>query len=89
MSTKNTTEELVDKITDWLNSYVSPCDTFVNYMARQHRTLQQRFTMLCVKWLQHCGSEEYLFDDRNEASAKLGKQFNKLIPEDKKYLPYI
>lgn len=42
-------------------------------MAREHRTLQQTFTSLCIEWLNVCASEDYRYDGRNELSHKVAK----------------
>ena len=44
---------------------------FVNEMARQHRTLQQNFTRLIIRWLEHLDKmgKEGNYDLRNEASC--------------------
>lgn len=64
-------------------------EQFVECMAFEHRTLQQSFTRLCVAWLTHLGRDVQLYDDRNEASVKLGKVFLEKIPEDVRWLPTI
>lgn len=42
------------------------------YMLREHRTLQQTFTRVCVEWLFALSKQEF-YDDRNAASVKLAK----------------
>lgn len=63
-----------------LNSYGNreSIKEFVAEMSRDHRTLQQSFTRLCAAWLEHCGSEDYLYDGRNAASRDLGREFVKI-----------
>lgn len=43
--------------------------------TQEHRTHQQSVTRFCKAWLARCGAEDYEHDDRNEASAKMGKAF--------------
>lgn len=59
-----------------------------NITIQEHRTHQQTITRFCKAWLTLCGSEEYGYDGRNEASAELGKAFVE-AGLDEKYLPYV
>lgn len=68
---KDFTKKLVKKITDFVNSYSLDQDMFNDAMSREHRTLQQSFTRLCLKWMEYVASDEYRFDGRNEASHDL------------------
>jgi hypothetical protein len=43
-------------------------------MGKDHRTLQQSFTKLCLKWIEYVGSEEYHFDGRNQDSHETCKK---------------
>ena len=43
-------------------------------MSRQHRTLQQNFTRLCLKWLEYVASDEYRTDGRNEQSKDIAQK---------------
>jgi len=47
---------------------------FAQEMAKQHRTLQQSFTGLCMEWMKELArmDECNCYDGRNEASVKLG-----------------
>ena len=71
------TEELVTKITDFINSYNCDEKGFVEQMSREHRTLQQSFTRLMFKWIEHCASNDYHFDGRNEATHRTSKELIK------------
>lgn len=63
---------------------------FVYTMSRDHRTLQQAFTRLCVAWIKDLAEreKEQCYDARNEASVKLAKEIVKL-GDDKLFLPFI
>jgi hypothetical protein len=61
---------------------------FIEGMTREHRTLQQAFTRLCVKWLEDLAVREH-FDPRNEASVNLGKLFVERLDEYERHLPTI
>jgi len=45
-------------------------EQFVATMAREHRTLQQLFTGLCLKWLYHLAAHPEHQDLRNQASVE-------------------
>lgn len=68
-----TTENLVIEITNYLNSYNNKSAEFNKAMSKEHRTLQQSFTRLCLSWLEHCASDEYRTDGRNEQSKEMAK----------------
>lgn len=65
------TKELVEEITDYVNSFNDKGPAFCAAMASQHRTLQQSFTKLCLQWIEHVGSPDYRTDARNEDSKKI------------------
>ena len=67
------TAEQVNKVSDMLNSFTFDYEGFCKQMCREHRTLQQSFTRLCIHWLCTCASDEYRFDGRNEASHVIAK----------------
>lgn len=68
------TKELVQEITDYVNTFNNKSEEFCEAMSVEHRTLQQSFTRLCLKWLEHCASDEYRTDGRNEQSKKIAKE---------------
>ena len=65
--------QLVEDITNYVNTMSLKPEEFTDSMSRQHRTLQQSFTRLCLKWIEYCASEEYRHDPRNEASHDVCK----------------
>jgi hypothetical protein len=67
------TKELVQEVTDYVNTYSNKGEEFSQAMSREHRTLQQSFTRLCLSWLEHCASDEYHTDGRNEQSQKIAR----------------
>lgn len=76
-------------MSDYVNTLASSNEkSFAGEMAREHRTLQQNFTRLCVAWLEHLASEDH-YDLRNEASVKLAQQFVSQIPAEVRHLPTI
>jgi hypothetical protein len=64
------TKEVVNDITDYVNTY-SRRDDFNKLMSMEHRTLQQSFTRLCLRWIEHVSKEEYRTDGRNEQSKDI------------------
>ena len=67
------TQEVVVTLSNFVNSF-SQKPEFHTLMAREHRTIQQSFTRLCLQWLEHCASDDYRYDGRNEQSHKIAKQ---------------
>ena len=70
---KLTAKQTVENVTDYLNSFSSKEKEFIEEMSKEHRTLQQSFTKLCLAWVEHCASPEYRFDGRNEQSHNISK----------------
>lgn len=68
-----TAKELTNDITNYVNSF-NKGKEFCEAMSSEHRTLQQSFTRLCFEWLQHCASDEYQTDRRNEATHNISKE---------------
>lgn len=71
---RKSTKELVQEITDYLNTFNSKEKEFCEAMSCEHRTLQQSFTKLCLQWIEHCASDEYRTDGRNEQSQKIARE---------------
>lgn len=78
MKTEN---ENARTVSTMLNSFSFSYKGFCNSMEREHKTLQQNFTRLCVEWLLHCASDNYNYDGRNEASHLLGKKIENVLNE--------
>lgn len=66
-------KEQADKVAEMLNSFSFDYKGFCEAMTREHRTLQQSFTRLCIHWLSTCASDDYQYDGRNEASHEVAK----------------
>lgn len=79
-------KEMAQQITQYVNNLSFNPDEFVDEMSKQHRTLQQRYTLLCVAWLKKLADTEY-YDGRNEASVKFAKSIKKEL--DDATFPYI
>ena len=65
---KTKMQEHTSYITNMVNSFSFNFKEFCQTMQYEHRTLQQSFTRLCLAWIQHCASDAYPTDGRNEAS---------------------
>jgi hypothetical protein len=90
-------KEMANEMTDFVNTFSDePKKEFVQAMSNEHRTLQQSFTRLCLEWIEHCASQEYRTDGRNESTHATCKALveaykekqNTLLPLSK-YLPFI
>jgi len=82
------TKEVVKTMSDFVNSFSSSNKKFTELMGREHRTLQQNFTKLCVAWFVHLSEVGEVHDLRNEASVKLGELFVEKLG-DSIHLPLI
>ena len=72
-------KDIVEEISNYVNSYSSDYKEFAKLMSYEHRTLQQNFTKLCIAWLKEL-SETENYDLRNEASVEFAKSIkDKLV----------
>lgn len=71
-------KKLVSRITDFVNSYSLKSEQFCDAMSQEHRTLQQSFTRLCLKWIEYVADNEYRTDGRNETSHEVCKRMIEL-----------
>jgi len=80
--------EMAEAMSRFINNMNDdPKKVFIEKMGRDHRTLQQNFTRLCVNWLEQIAKGHS--DLRNQASVELGKKFIEKIPAEERFLPYI
>jgi hypothetical protein len=70
MTTEQRIEVMVKTIRDFVNTSSRNSAEFNKLMSVQHRTLQQSFTALCLKWIGHMAKDEYHTDLRNEYSRQ-------------------
>ena len=66
-------KDMVERMSQYMNS-MSRGKEFCEEMGREHRTIQQSFTRLCMNWVEYCARDEYQTDLRNQASKTLCKQ---------------
>ena len=64
--------EVVNTMTDYVNSFNCDYDEFAEKMGMEHPTLQQDFTKLCCAWLKHLATTDY-WDAQNKASVDFAK----------------
>jgi len=85
-------KEVARFVSDFLNSsFDTDIPNFCDQMGREHRTLQQQFTGLCICWFRHLAKQEN-FDLRNQASVELAKLLAPVIEEythGANRLPYV
>ncbi|MDD3946251.1 MAG: hypothetical protein PHI19_00230 [Clostridia bacterium] len=83
--------ELAKAVALSVNSYNFDTNGFVETMSREHRTLQQSLTRLCMAWLYNCSRDDYEVDGRNQASHDIAKFiYDKAAEEDKSlWLPLV
>jgi len=86
-------EELAEMIADRVNAMglkLYGPSSFAEAMGRQHRTLQQNFTRLCLEWIRQVGGlQEGQYDLRNEASVKVCREIVEKTGDYGLTLPYI
>lgn len=83
--------ENVNRVSDMLNSMSFNPKDFCEEFTKEHRTLQQNFTRLCLAWIETCASDDYRHDDRNRASHVKCKEIVETMSRDPAwdFLPYI
>ena len=83
-----TPKEMQDEMSKFLNTLSSDERTkeFVKEMKKDHRTLQQSFTRLCMAWIADLAEREHC-DARNEASVKLAKEIKRAILNEEGHFP--
>jgi hypothetical protein len=82
--------DTVESIAKFTNRMGFSTESFIVTMAREHRTLQQSFTGICLSWLWHLSQlEENYYDLRNEASVKIAKELLKGKDKYVACLPHI
>jgi len=81
-------KDLADRVSRFINSGTFQGQkAFIHHMSRDHRTLQQGFTRLCVEWIKAQSKAKH--DQRNQASVELCKEIVETIGEDSFFLPLI
>lgn len=73
---------LAEQISNSINTFNFDTEKFVNEIDRDHRTLQQQFTGICLAWIEHVGSPDYNFDGRNEYSHLQCEKIRKFMKDN-------
>lgn len=68
---KDKNQEIASTIMEAVNCFGFEKE-IIKSMLKEHRTLQQSFTRLCVEWLKALSTNPY-YDYRNEASVDFAK----------------
>jgi hypothetical protein len=79
------TQEVVEALSRFVNTFTLDHVEFNKQMSTQHRTLQQSFTRLCLLWLNHVASDEYRHDGRNQYSHETAKEIKDLLEKARGY----
>lgn len=79
-------KKLAHDVASAINNFSFSNTAFAEEMGREHRTLQQSFTRLCMEWICYLAQVEH-YDARNEDSVKLAKEIVSKV--DNIYLPMV
>ena len=79
---KTREELLAEQVGISINCFNFDNEKFVAKMDREHRTLQQQFTSMCLAWIEHVGSPDYNYDGRNEHSHAQCEKIIKFMKEN-------
>ena len=84
-------KENAQMVSNFLNSFSFSPKDFCEEFKKEHRTIQQNFTRLCLEWVKTCASEDYRHDDRNRASHVKCEEIVRIMSSDPAwdYLPFI
>ena len=58
----------VQVVSDMLATLGFDKKAFCELFTKEHRTIQQNFTELCIQWIMTCADDSYRYDLRNEDS---------------------
>ena len=75
MEKQTTEQKFAGQITDGVNNTLFNHEEFNKAMSKEHKTLQQNFTRMCLKWMEHLAETPMAHTDhRNEASVKISRK---------------
>lgn len=84
---ENKAQNIAKEMSNFVNSFSSDHEGFITEMGNDHRTLQQSFTKLCLKWIEFVGSDDYRHDLRNQDSHETCKKIVNDFKNEKSYKP--
>lgn len=71
---KKENREKAKMLSNLVNNMTLDYEGICEEMTREHRTLQQQFTTLCLTWLSTVAEDDYQTDGRNEESKIVAKE---------------
>lgn len=80
--TNKTASEVASVMSDFVNNFSCDKQGFLEAMGREHRTLQQSFTKLCLMWIEYVANDDYRHDLRNQDSHTTCKQMVELFKKE-------
>jgi len=82
-------EEMAEKLLDYVNSSLSRDEDFAERIMRSHRTLQQNVFRLFIKCVKKWAEQDKrgYYDPRNEQTVKLSAKIMEI--EDVEAIPFI
>lgn len=86
MKTKE--QEIAENLSAAINIYAD-VDKVAEAFTREHRTIQQGLTRLCVAWLKTNIKADIGYDLRNEGTVKFAQAVKEAGLFDKAYLPKV
>ena len=75
---KENVKVAVSEMSRFVNNYGVDLNAFCEVMSREHRTLQNTFTKLCLTWLEYTSKEEYRTDPRNQTTKDISRKLMEL-----------
>lgn len=85
---KTKSEVFQENVSNGINCGNLNVKEFAQAMNKDHRTLQQGFTKLCIAWLEELATNGSS-DLRNESAYKFATKVMTLTTEDERYMPFI
>jgi hypothetical protein len=87
-------QQAADTVVNAISAFTNPMGhnngAFCARMKREHRTLQQQFTEICLAWLATCAKmEDYEVDPRNEYQREIARKLLKDIDIHELRVPFI
>ncbi len=75
-------KELVRNLfNDGINHMSFSRENFCEEALKEHRYLQNEFTLLCIEWLKTCARDDYRYDERNEYSHRVAVEATDCLRE--------
>lgn len=72
----------VENVSNMVNKLSFSPQDFCKRFLKEHRSIQDDFTHLCITWLKTIGSDDYEFDDRNKRSHEIAKMIKGFLEKN-------